>query len=562
MRKSLFLFIPVLASVLLWTACSKKTEPGTVQNPEKPAVNESSSIPSGSPTNTFEQIATNNVADSSVEEKLSAPAVTNSVSTNNTFHLMDRWQPDIPPNDISGAPVFITNRFASTITSSPNIKIEKFRDMWAKGAAIEQGESLVIEQTNKMNPSIPKEEIKTPAGTSGAKTAEDQEKELLEKMKNPDMTLAMIPKMATQGETSISETMKARSDAKPTITILCYHQFDSAGPYSMKTEEFRQNLQEIKARGFTVIPMSHVVEYYHGKRDQLPEKSLVITIDDGYRSVYLHAYPLLKEYGFPWVFYIYSDFVNSGAGSVTWEQLKEMSKNGMELGSHSKSHPFLPKKGGKNQEQYDAWLDAEIVQSRKVIEEKTGVPVQTFAYPYGAFDKYVRAKTIQAGYEGIVTVVHANNFTHSDPMELNRFVMTKGYSITQALNAADKNLALPLANLEPSLGSHLPTAPQIISATLPSGYTTNATNISMTIGENNINGFNYDPATQTLTLTNLPPGLKDKVILKVTAKNDQTGQKQTGTWYFNVLAQNPASVKPAEPVGASPESPPTTPHQQ
>ncbi|MDL5053658.1 polysaccharide deacetylase family protein [Oscillatoria laete-virens NRMC-F 0139] len=345
--------------------------------------------------------------------------------------------------------------------------------------------------------------------------------------------------------------LDGRDHVIPTITILCYHQFESSGLYSMSAVEFRQNLEEIRRRGYTVVPLTHVIEYYQGKRDTLPEKSLVITIDDGYRSVYTHAYPLLKEFNYPWVFYIYPDFVGSGAGAVTWEQLKEMAANGMEIGAHSMSHSDLTRRKNKSPEEYDAWLEKEIVESRRIIVENTGLPVPSFSYPYGAFNAYVREKTIAAGYDAITTVIHANNHAHTNPMDLNRFVLTRTYPIERALDNADKTQGLALRGLFPRHGSKLPSAPEKISATLPEGFGNGTNSVTVTISGQPITEFLIEPDSRILTVTHLPPDLSEKVLVKISASNDSTGAKQTGTWYFHIEKNEPAPL-PSDPADFHP----------
>lgn len=324
----------------------------------------------------------------------------------------------------------------------------------------------------------------------------------------------------------------ARTDATPTITILCYHQFNSTGLYSMTDREFRENMEEIKKRGFTVVSLNDVIDFYQGKKESLPKKSLVITIDDGYRSVYKYAYPILKEFGYPWVFYIYPDFVGSGVGAVTWEHLKEMAANGMELGNHSQSHALLTKRGNKSQEDYDQWLQSEIVDAGNTLEEKSGLPVRTFSYPYGAFNEYVREKTVEAGYAGILTVIHANNFAHSDPQELNRFVLTKTYTIAKALDAAENHMTLPLDSLEPAIDAHLERIPESISARI--AQESAVTNIQCFINGKMHPDFTFDQESKKLRIVNLPNDLDAKVTVRIQSEEMDSGKKQSGTWFFSV----------------------------
>ncbi len=523
------IFYSILLGVFLWAGCSKKEESKNQKDGQSSSPEQIARQPEQATVVEEEQIAPVQDGDIPVpakiqDESLASETIEEKSSIEpKSFNLHGRWNKERvrnaelnrfpPPATIKLPPA--PHKFSSTLG-----RLDKFD---GHQPPVETEESPLLE-------SVPE---KVPA------EMEAQEKELPARMRSPELSLQQI---------------KPRTTAKPTITILCYHQFNSAGLYSMSAAEFRQNLEMIRDRGYTVVPLSHVIEFYQGKRDDLPEKSLVITIDDGYRSVYKYAYPILKEFGYPWVFYVYSDYVGSGAGAVTWEQLKEMAQNGMELGGHSKSHPMLTKRMGKSQEEYEQWLYEEIVLSRKIIEEKTGIPVVSFSYPYGAFDAAVREKTIAAGYDAITTVIHANNYSHTDPHELNRFVLTKSYSITRALDAADKSQALPLSGLHPAMGSHLPAPPESVSAKIPEGYSTDLAHLALSIGGHAVKEIMFDPVTRTLTATNLPSGLGERVILKITALNENSQTQRTGTWYFNLApAKQPANemITPPAPVNPS-----------
>ena len=117
------------------------------------------------------------------------------------------------------------------------------------------------------------------------------------------------------------------------------------------------------------------------------QKTVVLTFDDGSSSQYINAYPILKKYGLMGVFYIISQ--RSG---INQAQTKEMSDNGMEIGSHSSRHPDLTKVTDPNE------LASEIISSRYALQSATGKTVSSFCYPGCGYNSTVLSYVGSAGY--------------------------------------------------------------------------------------------------------------------------------------------------------------------
>jgi len=191
------------------------------------------------------------------------------------------------------------------------------------------------------------------------------------------------------------------------VSVLLYHDFVERIP---KTEMmvsmpvFRAQMQALRDANIPVIPMSDVLAWKRGEKN-IPEESVVITLDDGWLGVHQFAYPLLKEFGYPFTIYLYKKYVNTGGRSMTISQIKDMLLYGAELGSHSLSHkPLAMSKKGMTDEAYKQWLHEEIYDSKKWLEETFQVPCKTFAYPYGNKTEEIVDMAMAAGYEAAVTV--------------------------------------------------------------------------------------------------------------------------------------------------------------
>jgi hypothetical protein len=162
----------------------------------------------------------------------------------------------------------------------------------------------------------------------------------------------------------------------------------------------------------------------------IPEKSCLISIDDGYRSGYDVAWPILKKFEYPFTMFIYTAFVKGGAlaggGSLSWAELAEMRDAGVDIQSHTVNHQSLRLKKGKFQKQfatYEEWLQHEIAGSKQQLESRLGISVGVLAYPYGIHSEQVRALALAAGYEAAFTTYGQRLTYHSPPDQLGRYAI-------------------------------------------------------------------------------------------------------------------------------------------
>ena len=109
--------------------------------------------------------------------------------------------------------------------------------------------------------------------------------------------------------------------------VFCYHRLEEKprpnDALAMTPGEFEKEMQQIKDSGFTVIPMQDFLAWRRGDKD-IPPKSAVITIDDGYVSGYDTAWPILKKFGYPFTMFVYINYIGAGGKSISWDQLAEM----------------------------------------------------------------------------------------------------------------------------------------------------------------------------------------------------------------------------------------------
>ncbi len=187
------------------------------------------------------------------------------------------------------------------------------------------------------------------------------------------------------------------------VPILTYHNFDPSVPGSMTedTTRFEEQLKWIKDNGYTVIPLKQLVSYLEGKTASVPEKSVVITVDDGKESVYKYMYPIIKKYNYPVTLFIYPSAISNASYAMTWDQLRELQKSGLfDIPGHTYWHPkFKQDKKKMLPADYQKDIDTQLVKSKKVLEEKMGTQVTLLAWPFGIYDTELEQAAQKAGYE-------------------------------------------------------------------------------------------------------------------------------------------------------------------
>ena len=217
--------------------------------------------------------------------------------------------------------------------------------------------------------------------------------------------LAKLARKTVRSLASSVMTMVPRPEAP---RILYYHRVDDDDHRScVRPEQFLQQMSYLSAHGSHVITLDRL---YHSllSGQTLPARSVVLTFDDGFADNYTQAYPILRRFGFPATIFLTVGFIGTSALPVlsgphrparplTWQQVDEMGRHGITFGSHTLTHPSLPRLG-------EAELRREVYDSRRLLEEKLAHDIQFFCYPKGEFTSPVKAVVQEAGYAGACSV--------------------------------------------------------------------------------------------------------------------------------------------------------------
>lgn len=190
--------------------------------------------------------------------------------------------------------------------------------------------------------------------------------------------------------------------------ILQYHHIDVDTPTSTSTtpEQFLQHLELIESEGFSVVPLTDLVDKLKTKDSDTAaesvtlDKQVAITFDDGYRSVFTEAYPLLKQRQWPFTIFVNTAPIDEqSAVHVSWDQLREMIAHGATVANHSVSHDHLVQRlKGETSNQWRDRTSADILTAERRILEETGQSVQLLAYPYGEYDAALKTLLKPLGF--------------------------------------------------------------------------------------------------------------------------------------------------------------------
>jgi peptidoglycan/xylan/chitin deacetylase (PgdA/CDA1 family) len=224
----------------------------------------------------------------------------------------------------------------------------------------------------------------------------------------------------------------------PRIPILMYHsisQLDESakGPYyriGTSPRVFGEQLRFLRTNGYQSIGLQQAVGLVEGA-GRGPEKPVVLTFDDGYQDFYTEAFPLLSRFGYSASVFLPTAYIGdaalrfNGIECLTWSQIRELQKAGVEFGSHTVTHRKLRALGVDD-------IRDELRCSKSTIEEKLGCPVRSFSYPYAfpetdrQFKQTLRATLEEAGYETGVSTILGTAGPSSDRFFLERLPVNSG----------------------------------------------------------------------------------------------------------------------------------------
>ncbi|EMJ91586.1 polysaccharide deacetylase [Leptospira kirschneri str. JB] len=215
------------------------------------------------------------------------------------------------------------------------------------------------------------------------------------------------------------------------IPVLIYHEIvihsaKEPGETVITLEKFEEQMKYLFSQGYNPITMKDLLLYIEQGK-VLPDKSIVLNFDDGWKNV-LNAVPILNRYSFPASFWIIAGPKGIGNGEyLEWSDIQELAKNPrFEIGSHTYSHPWNPKDNlvtwvdnrvpGKSEK--DALF--ELKESKKILESKLGISIDYLAWPCGWYNDKLIQLAQQSGYKSILTTEDRANLPGENPFKIKR----------------------------------------------------------------------------------------------------------------------------------------------
>ena len=193
----------------------------------------------------------------------------------------------------------------------------------------------------------------------------------------------------------------------------------SDGFYRLRVKEFETLLAELRRLGYQTVS-SRAFRAWQEGRGTIPERTVVLTFDDGYASHFDIVAPLLLRYRFTGTFFVTVDLIGR-KGHLTWEQLRKLVFLGMEIGSHAMSDAPLTSHTPEA-------LKVEVTRSRQILEERLGVPIRAIAAPRGFWNAWVAEAVRRAGYDAAWLSTIGTNGPETNPIALRRVVVREPFS--------------------------------------------------------------------------------------------------------------------------------------
>jgi peptidoglycan/xylan/chitin deacetylase (PgdA/CDA1 family) len=199
---------------------------------------------------------------------------------------------------------------------------------------------------------------------------------------------------------------------------------------TIRTGTFRGQLEYLREHGYQVIPLRAWIVWRLRLGPPPPARSVVITADDGHRSVFTEMLPLVREFGVPVTLFIYPSAISNAPYAMTWEQLRTLTATGLfDVQSHSYWHPnFRTEQRHLLPAEYRRLAHTQLTRSKAVLDQRLGVNVDVIAWPFGVYDEKLLQIGVDAGYRAGVTL-DRRVATAGDPiMALPRFLITDAAS--------------------------------------------------------------------------------------------------------------------------------------
>ncbi len=201
---------------------------------------------------------------------------------------------------------------------------------------------------------------------------------------------------------SASTALAGQAEANRSVPILVYHRF---GPVAtelttIRSETFAEELGWLRANKVAVLPLHKMVDRLRAGQSLSNTPAVVLTADDGHKSLSTEMFPLIFHYRVPVTLFIYPSAISNSKTALTWEQIAEMERSGLiDVQSHTFWHPdFRIEKRQLDEAAYDKFVRIQLARSKSAIELHVRHAVDLLAWPFGIHNEQLEAWAAEARY--------------------------------------------------------------------------------------------------------------------------------------------------------------------
>ncbi len=244
------------------------------------------------------------------------------------------------------------------------------------------------------------------------------------------------------------------ADATPHAVVLEYHHVaeDTPPSTSITPQAFAAQMDYLAAHDFHVLALDEIVARMRQGRS-LPPRTVALTFDDAYRSVYTEVLPRLRDRGWPFTVFVSTDSIDDDLDNyASWDHLRAMARAGATIGNHSLSHPHLVRRrADESRAQWRNRVRREISGAQERLRQELDDPARLFAYPYGEYSPEVQALVRELDFVGFGQ--QSGGFgPDSDFTALPRFPLAGSAPALDRFATKVRARPLPLRAVEPASG--------------------------------------------------------------------------------------------------------------
>jgi len=230
----------------------------------------------------------------------------------------------------------------------------------------------------------------------------------------------------------------------PHAVVLMYHRFgeSSLPSTNIRLDQLEAHIAELKSAAFNVWPLDRIINHIKAN-EPLPDRTIAITIDDAYASVYHQAWPRFRTANLPFTVFVSTDQVGRSDNYLTWDQIREMQAAGVLIGHHGAAHGHMANATSNS-------ISQDLLRANKAFQNELGEVPKIFAYPYGEASLHLRNQVKQAGFTAALGQHSGVVNTSDDILYLPRFALNEAYGNMDRFQLAANALPIPAKDVSPA----------------------------------------------------------------------------------------------------------------